>query len=131
MAMELITGKSLQGVMKELGPIPPPLAAYIAAKASLGLDYAHNQIDDQGNPLDIIHRDISPPNLMLTTLGQVKIVDFGIAKAANNLYRTKASSMKGKLNYMSPEQIHGSVKLDRRTDVYSIGVMLFEMLKKK
>jgi len=132
LAMEFIDGLNLAQVLKICRSkgvrLPVRLACHIAKEAALGLDYAHNFKDKNDEALNIIHRDISPQNIMLTHDGVVKIVDFGIAKAATNLYRTQTVSIKGKLRYMSPEQIETKIKLDRRTDVYSTGVVLFEML---
>ena len=132
LAMEFIDGLDLARILNQCGSkgkkLPFEIAAHLAAEVSLGLDYAHEFVDKNGQHLNIIHRDISPQNIMVTHDGVVKIVDFGIAKAASNLYKTKTVSMKGKLQYMSPEQIKGHVAMDRRTDVYSTGVVLYEAL---
>src|SRR5947207_4799848 len=92
-----------------------------------GLDYAHNKKDAAGKPLNIIHRDISPQNILVSYEGEVKIIDFGIAKAASRSSRTQAGVLKGKFGYMSPEQVRG-LPLDRRSDVFAIGTVFFEML---
>ncbi|MBW2701542.1 MAG: protein kinase [Deltaproteobacteria bacterium] len=132
LAMEFIDGLDLARILNQCEAkgkkLPFEIAAHLTAEVSLGLDYAHEFVDQDGQHLNIIHRDISPQNIMVTHEGVVKIVDFGIAKAASNLYKTKTVSMKGKLQYMSPEQIKGHVAMDRRTDVYSTGVVLYQML---
>src|SRR5438132_1100847 len=83
--------------------------------------------DDAGTPLNIIHRDISPHNIMLSKTGEVKLIDFGIAKAVTGLNQTKAGTLKGKYAYMAPEQVMGR-QLDRRTDIYAMGLVLWELL---
>jgi serine/threonine protein kinase len=98
--------------------------ARVAAEALRGLGYAHNLTDYDGTPLEIVHRDISPDNMFLTYDGEVKIVDFGIAKALLNSEKTETGTLKGKVSYMAPEQVRGSV--DRRADLFSMGVVLWE-----
>jgi len=105
--------------------IPPWVAAWIIAEASKGLHYAHEKKDDAGAPLEIVHRDVSPQNILLSYEGSVKIADFGIATA--KLFTEEAGVIKGKFAYMSPEQARGE-KVDRRSDVYALGVMLWEIL---
>ena len=132
LAMEFIDGLSLARIRKQCEvkgiQLPLEIAVHVISEFCLGLNYAHEFVDQDGRHLNIIHRDISPQNIMATREGTVKIVDFGIAKAASNLYRTKTISLKGKLKYMSPEQVLGEEALDRRSDIYSTGVVLFEML---
>src|SRR5436305_14530162 len=92
-----------------------------------GLDYAHRKRDAGGRELYIVHRDVSPQNIILSYEGEVKLIDFGIAKAANKITKTQAGILKGKFGYMSPEQVRG-LPLDRRSDVFSVGIVLYELL---
>lgn len=128
-AMEYIHGTSLAGLLKELIKlnkyVPPVIAARIVYDAALALDYAHRAKDSQGQPLCIVHRDISPQNIMVREDGITKVVDFGIAKAANRSTRTMTGELKGKLRYMPPEQIVGK-ELDGRSDQFSLGVVFWE-----
>jgi eukaryotic-like serine/threonine-protein kinase len=129
LSMEYVDGPDLRAFTKALraqeGRLPPPLAAYIAAEVAKGLHYAHERTDESGAPLDIVHRDVSPQNILLSRDGAVKIADFGIATA--NLFREEPGVLKGKTGYMAPEQARGQ-KVDRRTDIYSLGVVLHELL---
>lgn len=129
LSMEYVDGPDLRGLRRaaqEKGArIPAPVAAYVVAEAAKGLHYAHERRDERGAPLEIVHRDVSPQNLLLSRDGAVKIADFGIASA--NLFREEEGVLKGKTAYMSPEQALGK-KLDRRTDIYSLGVVLHELL---
>src|SRR5262245_11827249 len=132
-AMEHVQGETLSAVrakLAEAGRIAPVAASLeIARQVCLGLHYAHSVKSATGQPLGIIHRDISPSNLMLTYHGGVKILDFGIARVAEELREThtQAGTMKGKVAYMSPEQIRME-PVDSRVDVFAIGVVLHEML---
>ena len=129
--MEYIDGADLFQIMRQVSrrgyPVPFDIAAYIAREVCAGLDYAHNRKDTDGNPLNIIHRDVSPQNVLISRAGEVKLVDFGIAKAASRSQRTRAGVIKGKYYYMSPEQALGQ-QLDLRTDIFSIGVVTYEVL---
>ena len=130
-AMEYVQGRDLRAVFDRLKKIkrgvPLNMAVYVVAKACEGLDYAHRKADGQGRPLNIVHRDISPPNIVLSYEGDVKLIDFGIAKAAKKFTQTQAGILKGKFGYMSPEQVRG-MPLDRRSDIFSIGIVLYEMI---
>src|SRR5207253_78959 len=97
------------------------------SKVCEGLDYAHRKKDATGRPLGIIHRDVSPQNILVSYEGEVKLIDFGIAKAASRSSRTQAGVLKGKFGYMSPEQVRG-LPLDRRSDLFSVGTILYECL---
>ncbi len=108
-------------------PMPPSLVARIGADACAGLHYAHNRRDERGAPLKLVHRDVSPPNLLVSYDGVVKIVDFGIAKAVSSIEQTRPGVVKGKYAYMSPEQTMGK-KLDGRSDVFSLAIVLWELL---
>ncbi len=132
LAMEYLRGVDLSTLLRTrlhagLGPIPGPLAAAIASQAAAGLHYAHTATTDSGQPLRIVHRDISPSNLFLTIQGVVKVLDFGIAKAEGKLTETKQGLVKGKLLYMSPEQAWGR-PLDARSDLWAMGVVLHELI---
>jgi serine/threonine protein kinase len=130
-AMEHLFGKDLRLITERSQEKNLPLslehALYVAAKICEGLNYAHQLKDFQGNPLNIIHRDISPQNILVTYDGEVKIVDFGIAKAAGQNTKTREGVIKGKVSYMSPEQASGEA-IDRRSDIFSTGILLHEMV---
>ncbi len=133
-AMEYLLGKDLRHIFsksQEKGlPISNEHALYITTQICSGLDYAHTLKDFQGKPLNIIHRDISPQNIFITYEGEVKIVDFGIAKAASQSTITQYGMIKGKIAYMSPEQASGQ-PIDHRSDIFSTGILLYEMVTGK
>ena len=130
-AMEFLLGKDcriINSKAKEKNlPLELPLALLIVSRICAGLDYAHKLKDFQGKPLNIIHRDISPQNILITYEGDVKIVDFGIAKAASQTTMTQMGMIKGKVAYMSPEQAAGK-PIDHRSDIFSCGIILYEMV---
>ncbi|MEJ2165008.1 MAG: protein kinase [Desulfobacterales bacterium] len=130
-AMEYLFGKDLRTIRRAAKKRDMPLAMenilYIIACICAGLDYSHNLKDLQGQPLNIIHRDINPQNIFITYEGQVKIIDFGIAKAANHNTKTRENLIKGKLAYMSPEQANGQ-RIDHRSDIFSTGIIFYELL---
>jgi serine/threonine-protein kinase len=130
-AMEHVDGKDMRTVLERCRtkkkPIPPEHAAYVAAEVGSALHAAHSAIDGRGRPLRIIHRDVSPSNIICSYAGEVKLCDFGIAKATLSKVTTKTGVIKGKVKYMSPEQALGR-KLDHRSDVFSLGSCLYEML---
>lgn len=130
-AMEYVFGRDMRRVIPkaESQGIPFPLvyATKIASQICEGLYYAHQRTDAYGNPLGIVHRDITPENIVVSFDGTVKILDFGIAKAANTVEQTRAGEIKGKLSYMSPEQCTGR-PLDHRSDLFSLGVVLYEWI---
>jgi serine/threonine protein kinase len=129
-AMEYLHGHDLRGVLSEMArrQIPMRLANALAITRAVcrGLDYTHERTDAGGDLLGIVHRDVSPHNVILTYGGRVKLVDFGIAKTSIQASRTRTGILKGKVAYMSPEQAMGEA-LDRRSDVFCIGILLWEM----
>jgi len=133
-AMEYLFGKDLRHIFQKAKEKEEPLslghALYITARICSGLGYAHKLADLQGKSLHLIHRDISPQNILITYGGEVKIVDFGIAKAAGQSSTTQHGSIKGKVAYMSPEQASGE-KIDQRSDIFSTGILLYEMLTQR
>lgn len=133
-AMEYVKGKNARAVLHKLkkrgNRLPIELTLFIISKVCSALDYAHRRRDFQNRLLNIVHRDVSPQNVLLSYEGEVKLVDFGIAKAATKASQTQAGALKGKILYMSPEQAWGK-KVDKRSDIYSIGIVLFEMLTGK
>ncbi|MBL8952776.1 MAG: serine/threonine protein kinase [Myxococcaceae bacterium] len=130
-AMEYIFGRDMRRIIPKadsLGiPFPMVYALKIASSVCEGLYYAHQKVDLYGNPLNIVHRDVTPENIFVSFDGTVKVLDFGIAKAANQIEQTRAGEIKGKLSYMSPEQCMGKM-LDCRSDLFSLGVVLYEWL---
>ena len=133
-SMEYLFGKDLRATLAKSRGKEMPLgiqnALHIAARICAGLDYAHKLKDFQGKALNIIHRDISPQNIFITYEGEVKILDFGIAKAASQSTITQLGMIKGKVAYMSPEQAAGN-PIDHRSDIFSVGILLYEMLSGK
>jgi serine/threonine-protein kinase len=130
-AMQYVDGLDVLALLRECARaqirLPPDLAALIARDVLDALDYAHNAIDVQGRPLRIVHRDISPGNVLLSWRGDVKLTDFGIARAAERRHKTEAGTLKGKYGYMSPEQVSGG-DVDARSDLFSVGILLAEMV---
>ncbi|MBI5535420.1 MAG: protein kinase [Deltaproteobacteria bacterium] len=118
-------GRLMSGARHKSTRVAPWVGAYIVAEVAKGLHYAHERKDERGEPLGIVHRDVSPQNVLLSYEGGVKIADFGIATA--NMFRDEVGVLKGKFAYMSPEQARGE-KVDRRSDIYSLGVILHEVL---
>ena len=131
LAMELVQGKPLSAVLRkatrERRPPSPALAAYIIAQAANGLGYAHALTDGDGRPLGVVHRDVSPQNVLLSFEGAVKLIDFGVARAFGRVAHTSPGGLKGKIEYMSPEQASAE-EVDHRADVFALGVVLWEVL---
>jgi serine/threonine protein kinase len=129
-AMELVTGQSLRAILKHCaqttGPMPVPIALNILNQICDALDYAHNLCDETGQPLGIIHRDVSPSNIILDETGVAKLIDFGIAKASAAGLQTMSGAIKGKYGYMAPEYLLG--RIDARIDLFAIGVIAHELL---
>lgn len=130
LAMEVLRGQSVWQMWqacRERGlRLRYDLAAWIFARAADGLHHAHETHAEDGTPLDLVHRDVNQSNLFVTYEGDVKVIDFGLAKAANRVSQTAAGVVKGKLSYLAPEQVSGS-KLDRRADIFALGVALWEI----
>jgi serine/threonine protein kinase len=130
-AMEYVNGRDLRTLLRKVRefrmPFPEQVAAFVVMRVAAALDYAHRKRGFDDKELKLVHRDISPQNVILSTEGSVKLVDFGIAKAASKASHTVAGALKGKLLYMSPEQATGQ-PLDNRSDLYSLGLVLFELL---
>jgi eukaryotic-like serine/threonine-protein kinase len=129
--MEYVDGSDLKGVIeyrrKLNQPFPVEEACLICVKICEGLAYAHELTDSKGESLHIVHRDMSPPNVLITRHGEVKIVDFGLAKANSQLERSEPGIIKGKFSYLSPEAAKGGT-VDGRTDIFAVGIILWELL---
>jgi serine/threonine protein kinase len=130
-AMEYVSGRNIQHLITKQqnvgGHLPVEHVCRIVAGVCDGLFYAHSRKDYDGKPLNIIHRDISPQNILVSFAGGVKVVDFGIAKASTQLAQTRAGVLKGKYAYMSPEQVRGT-RIDHRSDIFAVGLVMYEML---
>ena len=128
--MEYLEGESVAGLMRRLGSrgetLDPALGALILAEACAGLHAAHELADLDGIQQEIVHRDVSPQNLFVSYQGQIKVLDFGIARAQGRATRTEAGQVKGKFEYMAPEQVRNE-PLDRRCDVFALGIVLYEV----
>ncbi len=130
LAMELLFGQSLWSLWDACRArgvrLRYDMIAWIGARVADGLHYAHELVDEQGRPLDIVHRDVNATNIFVTYEGDIKVIDFGLAKAANRASKTAAGVIKGKVAYMSPEQAVGA-PIDRRTDIFALGTTLWEL----
>ncbi|HEY1558013.1 MAG TPA: serine/threonine-protein kinase [Kofleriaceae bacterium] len=130
-AMQYVDGLDVLALLRECARaqirLPPEMAALIARDVLEALDYAHHALDVNGRELSIVHRDISPGNVLLSWRGDVKLTDFGIARAAERRHKTEAGTLKGKYGYMSPEQVSGA-DVDARSDLFSVGILLAEMV---
>lgn len=129
--MEYVDGANLKSIAESLKKqgkdFPVAAAAFIAQEICKGLSYAHELTDPSGMPLNIVHRDMSPPNVLVTKYGEVKIVDFGLAKASSQLEKSEPGIIKGKFSYLSPEAAMGQ-EVDSRTDIFAVGIILWELL---
>jgi serine/threonine protein kinase len=124
-AMEYVEGENLKALLRRAQPSYAHCARIVAGVAA-GLHHAHELCDGEGQPLEVVHRDVSPQNILISYEGEVKLVDFGVVKARNNLQQTGHKVIKGKFAYMAPEQVTGGA-VDRRTDVFALGVVLYEI----
>ncbi len=133
-AFEYVNGKDMRAVferaVKQGQTLSLPFLLYVFSRIGEGLSYAHARKDKDGAPVSIVHRDVSPQNIVVSFDGDVKLIDFGIAKAAGKLSRTAVGTIKGKFGYMSPEQIRG-LEIDQRTDIFSLGICMWELLTRK
>jgi serine/threonine protein kinase len=131
LALEFVGGKDLRIIFDRAArakePLPLDFIVFIISEVCKGLEYAHLRADARGKPLGLVHRDVSPQNVLISFDADVKIIDFGIAKAAGKLTRTQVGTIKGKFGYMSPEQVRG-LPIDRRSDVFSLGICLWELI---
>lgn len=131
LVFEYVEGISASELLQESSrariKLPAAAAAFVCAEVATGLDYAHRKRDENGRPLEIVHRDVSPHNVLLSIEGAVKVADFGVARAADNTLRTRAGIQVGKLVYMAPEQAAGA-PIDGRADVFALGIVLWELL---
>ncbi|MBA3396438.1 MAG: serine/threonine protein kinase [Deltaproteobacteria bacterium] len=129
-AMEYVRGPTLKELVEHcrvtVGSVPQPVTLLLAAQLCDALDHAHNQRDEHGKPLDIIHRDVTPANLIVSETGQLKLIDFGLAKAKVTTEETAQGVIKGKYGYIAPEYIGG--KLDHRADLWAVGIIMYELL---
>ena len=127
LAMEHVEGvdllRLLQDAARARQRVPYGVSAYIVQQLAKGLDYAHRKADEFGQPLGIVHRDISPPNILLSKNGEIKLVDFGLAKANSQIESTDPGVVKGKFSYLSPEAASGR-NVDHRADVFAVGILL-------
>ncbi len=135
LVMEYVEGKNLRQILNRLKQLNKRFSVshivYATKMIAAGLDHAHRLIDaSTGEPLNIIHRDMSPQNVMVSFEGEVKIIDFGIAKSTTQQENTRVGTLKGKFGYMSPEQVDG-LEVDGRTDIFAMGIMLWEMLSEQ
>jgi serine/threonine-protein kinase len=130
-AMEYVHGKDLRSTLRrtalQKGQFPIGAAVQIARDVASALHHAHERRDADGKLLNIVHRDVSPSNVLVSYEGAVKLADFGVAKAASQSNKTRTGMLKGKVSYMSPEQAKGA-PIDRRSDVFSLGIVLWEMI---
>jgi eukaryotic-like serine/threonine-protein kinase len=130
-AMEYLPGRDLREIIKRLqvdrARMPVGLAVLVVMEVCKGLAYAHRKLDQQGAPLGLVHRDVSPSNILVSREGDVRIIDFGIARATGRSQRTASGRIQGKFSYMSPEQASGK-PLDPRSDIFSTGIVLYELL---
>jgi serine/threonine-protein kinase len=132
LAAEYIVGRNLaevidRSVQRTGLPLPIPIACYVAHEVLEALAYAHDKTDDAGTPLRIVHRDVSPANVMATAQGEVKLLDFGIVKAEQRKARTESGNVKGNASFMSPEQARGQL-VDARSDVFALGLVLYYLV---
>ena len=129
--MEWVDGPNLRSILETCNAlgfrVPVEQAVFIASEVCKGLSHAHNRKDPKGRSLNIVHRDVSPPNMLLSREGEIKLVDFGLAKAASQITSTDPGVVKGKFSYLSPEAAHGR-NVDARADVFAVGAVLYEML---
>lgn len=129
--MEFVQGYNLRKIFQQANlknlPVPIEIAVYITMQICNGLAHAHEKKDSNGNPLHIVHRDVSPPNALISKAGEVKLTDFGLAKAVSQMEETDPGVVKGKFSYLAPETA-GGMDVDHRADIFAVGIILFELL---
>ncbi len=129
-AMEYVRGPTLKELVAHcgvtVGSVPQPITLYLAAQLCDALDHAHNRCDEDGHPLGIVHRDVTPANIIISDAGTLKLIDFGLAKAKKTTEQTAVGVIKGKFGYVAPEYIDG--KLDLRADLWAVGIIMYELL---
>jgi serine/threonine-protein kinase len=128
LVLEYVEGPSLSRVLRKRRPVAPAIAAYLGREICRALEYVHGAADADGKPLRLVHRDVTPSNVIVTPGGTVKLLDFGIAKSAKAMQTTRAGVVKGKAAYLSPEQLWGVKELDGRVDLFALGTVLHELL---
>lgn len=130
LAMEYLWGEDLRRIVERAQsvgkPLTAPMAVYVISRIARALHYVHHHTTEDGTPMGLVHRDVSPPNLMVTYDGEVKLIDFGIARAESHLMQVRQGQLKGKFAYMSPEQVQG-LEVDGRSDLFSLGTLLYEL----
>jgi serine/threonine protein kinase len=129
-AMEYVRGPTLKALVEHcggtVGSVPQPITLNLAAQLCDALDHAHRQCDEHGKPLGIVHRDVTPANIILSDTGLLKLIDFGLAKANVTTQETRVGVIKGKFGYVAPEYING--KIDHRADLWAVGIIMYELL---
>jgi serine/threonine-protein kinase len=128
LVLEYLEGPSLAHVLRRGRAVPAGIVAYIGREICRALDYMHRVVDADGKPLGLVHRDVTPANIVVTPAGTVKLLDFGVAKFAKALQSTRAGVVKGKSAYLSPEQLGGATDIDGRVDLFALGTLLHELL---
>jgi serine/threonine protein kinase len=128
LVLEYVEGPSLGRVLRSGRPVSPAVVAYLGREIARALDYVHNVEDEAGTPLRLVHRDVTPSNIIVTPSGTVKLLDFGIAKFATAMHATRGGHAKGKPGYLAPEQLRDGQEIDGRVDLFALGVVLHELL---
>jgi len=130
LVMELVEGRSLDEIVRD-SALPAPVVAYLAAELLRGLTHVHALADEHGRPLGLVHRDVSPHNVLVSWEGSVKLADFGLAKAMAVVSGTQSLAIKGKPLYMAPEQVTSPADVDQRADLFAVGAVLYELLTRR
>jgi serine/threonine-protein kinase len=128
LVLEYVEGPSLWRVLRRGWPVAPAIVAYIGREICRALDHVHGAADADGTPLRLVHRDVTPSNVIVTPAGAVKLIDFGVARSAKALQSTRAGVVKGKSAYLAPEQLTAETEIDGRVDLFALGTVLYELL---